>query len=325
MKVDPAKAEHEEHGGKTYYFCNPGCATKFREAPEKYLQPKEKVAGSSEPAASPKPNGYTCPMHPEVHKDGPGDCPKCGMALEPVTITAPPSRTQYTCPMHPQIVRDEPGNCPICGMALEPMTVTVNEANPELDSMTRRFWIGAALTLPLLTIMVSDLLPSRPIQLQSGDIMATGGLFKMPDGTNPSGQFGVLLRSTDGGRTWDDTTRFFDSPGHTIAAYESHIAELQPSPMIITIGLPFALSAQDAKDDMKEAGHATKNAAKSTGHAAKKAGEGVAEGTEDAAKATGRGVKRTGRAVKHGTKRVVHGAAAGTEKGAEAVKEKTTP
>ena len=164
MKVDPAKAEHEEHGGKTYYFCNPGCATKFREAPEKYLQPKEKVAGSSEPAASPKPNGYTCPMHPEVHKDGPGDCPKCGMALEPVAITAPPTRTKYTCPMHPQIVRDEPGNCPICGMALEPMTVTVNEANPELDSMTRRFWIGAALTLPLLTIMVSDLLPSRPIQ-----------------------------------------------------------------------------------------------------------------------------------------------------------------
>ncbi|MDQ6735456.1 MAG: copper-translocating P-type ATPase, partial [Nitrospirota bacterium] len=64
----------------------------------------------------------------------------------------------------PQIVRDEPGDCPICGMALEPMTITVNEANPELDSMTRRFWIGAALTLPLLAIMVSGLLPGRPIQ-----------------------------------------------------------------------------------------------------------------------------------------------------------------
>ena len=69
--------------------------------------------------------------------------------------------------------------------------------------------------------------PSRPIQLQSGDIVATGGLFKMPDGTNPSGQFGVLLRSTDGGRTWDDSGRYFDSPGHTIAAYESHIAEME--------------------------------------------------------------------------------------------------
>ncbi len=128
MKVDPAKAAaHEEHGGKTYYFCSQGCATKFRNAPDTYLQSKEKAAGSSEPAASPKPSGYTCPMHP-------------------------------------QIIRDEPGNCPICGMALEPMTVTVNEANPELESMTRRFWICAALTLPLLAIMVSDLLPSHPIQ-----------------------------------------------------------------------------------------------------------------------------------------------------------------
>jgi len=66
--------------------------------------------------------------------------------------------------MHPQIVRDEPGNCPICGMTLEPMTVTVNEANPDLDSMTQRFWLGAALTLPLLAIMVSDLIPGHPIQ-----------------------------------------------------------------------------------------------------------------------------------------------------------------
>jgi P-type Cu+ transporter len=164
MKVDPAKAAHEEHGGKTCYFCSPGCATKFREARENYLQPKENTAGSPEPAASPLSGGYTCPMHPEVHKDGPGDCPKCGMALEPETMAAPVSRTQYTCPMHHQIVRDEPGNCPICGMTLEPMTVTVNEANPELDSMTRRFWIGAALTLPLLAIMVSDLLPGHPIQ-----------------------------------------------------------------------------------------------------------------------------------------------------------------
>ena len=165
MKVDPAKATaHQEYKDETYYFCSSGCATKFQNAPETYLQPKEKVAGSLEPARSPNETGYTCPMHPEVHKEGPGSCPKCGMALEPVAIAAPSTRTRYTCPMHPEIVRDEPGSCPICGMALEPMTVTVNEANPELDSMTRRFWIGAALTLPLLAIMVSDLLPSHPIQ-----------------------------------------------------------------------------------------------------------------------------------------------------------------
>jgi Cu+-exporting ATPase len=165
MKVDSAKAAaHEEHGGKTYYFCSSGCAAKFHAEPEKYLKLKAESAGSPAPAASAKAGGYTCPMHPEVHKDAPGDCPKCGMALEPETIIAPTTPTQYTCPMHPQIIRDEPGNCPICGMTLEPMTVTGIDANPELDSMTRRFWIGAALTLPLLAIMVSDLLPSHPIQ-----------------------------------------------------------------------------------------------------------------------------------------------------------------
>ena len=71
-------------------------------------------------------------------------------------------------------------------------------------------------------------LPSRAIQLQSGDIVATGGLFRMPDGTNPSGQFGVLFRSTDNGRTWDDRVHYFDTAGNRVAAYESHVAELQP-------------------------------------------------------------------------------------------------
>jgi Cu+-exporting ATPase len=86
------------------------------------------------------------------------------MALEPATLTAPPTKTEFTCPMHPEIVRDEHGDCPICGMALEPRTVTMNEANPELDSMTRRMWIGAALTLPLLSIMISDVLVGHPLQ-----------------------------------------------------------------------------------------------------------------------------------------------------------------
>ena len=62
--------------------------------------------------------------------------------------------------MHPQIVRDEPGSCPICGMALEPMTVMADEGpDPELISMTRRFWIGLALTAPLLVFMIGDMLP----------------------------------------------------------------------------------------------------------------------------------------------------------------------
>jgi P-type Cu+ transporter len=107
---------------------------------------------------------YTCPMHPDVHSAGSGTCPKCGMALVPATITAPAIRTRYTCPMHPQIVRNDRGNCPICGMTLEPVTVTLEEANPELDSMSRRFWMSAALTLPLLAIMVSDILPGHVLQ-----------------------------------------------------------------------------------------------------------------------------------------------------------------
>ncbi len=164
MKVDPTKAAAtEQQSGKAVYFCSNGCAAKFRAEPERYLQPRATTTSPSLNKADAEAD-YVCPMHPEVHRQGPGDCPKCGMALEPATVSVPMTRTQYTCPMHPQIIRDEPGDCPICGMALEPMIITVNEANPELDSMTRRFWVSAALTLPLLAIMVSDILPSRPLQ-----------------------------------------------------------------------------------------------------------------------------------------------------------------
>ncbi len=74
--------------------------------------------------------GYTCPMHPEVMRDGPGSCPKCGMTLEPVLPVSPSSPgTEYTCPMHPEIIRDEPGSCPKCGMTLEPV-LPVSPSSP---------------------------------------------------------------------------------------------------------------------------------------------------------------------------------------------------
>ena len=73
--------------------------------------------------------------------------------LKPKLVSAKPGAT-YTCPMHPEIVRNQPGPCPICGMALEPMTVSLDDENPELDDMTRRFWIAAALTVPLLAFMM---------------------------------------------------------------------------------------------------------------------------------------------------------------------------
>ena len=164
MKVLPEKAAASvSHAGRTWYFCAQGCKTKFEANPGQYdgSQTVPLTTTVPKPAASAQ---YTCPMHPEVLSPKPGACPKCGMALEPTQPTAAPEHIEYTCPMHPQIVRDGPGACPICGMALEPRTVTATAANPELISMTRRLWIGAVLTLPLLAVMVSDVLPGHPLQ-----------------------------------------------------------------------------------------------------------------------------------------------------------------
>ncbi|MDA8172798.1 MAG: copper-translocating P-type ATPase [Nitrospiraceae bacterium] len=108
---------------------------------------------------------YTCPMHPEVRERKPASCPKCGMALEaetPPLAAKTPVKTEWTCPMHPGIVRDAPGNCPICGMALEATTRAAapgEQENPELRSMSRRFWLGAALTIPLVIITMRAFLP----------------------------------------------------------------------------------------------------------------------------------------------------------------------
>jgi Cu+-exporting ATPase len=103
-------------------------------------------------------------MDPEVRESHPGACPKCGMALEPATLAAPATRTEYVCPMHPEIVRPGPGSCPICGMALEPRTVSLeDESNPELVDMTRRFWISAALTLPIALLALTEFFPTKPV------------------------------------------------------------------------------------------------------------------------------------------------------------------
>jgi Cu+-exporting ATPase len=79
------------------------------------------------------------------------------MALEQETPALPATNTEYTCPMHPEIARAGPGSCPICGMALEPRTVTLQEENPELRAMTRRFWISLVLTAPLLAIAMGSM------------------------------------------------------------------------------------------------------------------------------------------------------------------------
>lgn len=94
---------------------------------------------------------WFCPMCPGVESDEPGSCPKCGMALE----RNPAFRKSqiYTCPMHPEIRQDQPGSCPICGMALEPLKEPDSkEENAELIDMSRRFWIGAVLTIPVVIL-----------------------------------------------------------------------------------------------------------------------------------------------------------------------------
>jgi P-type Cu+ transporter len=100
-------------------------------------------------------------MHPEIQQQGPGHCPKCGMALETMGVAASVTKTEYTCPMHPEVVQDHPGYCPKCGMALEPVTFSVEEKNEELIDMSRRFWVCIALALPVFFMaMVADMIPS---------------------------------------------------------------------------------------------------------------------------------------------------------------------
>ena len=98
---------------------------------------------------------YSCPMHPEIRLPGPGECSKCGMALGRSAGAKSSSGSEYTCPMHPEIVRNEPGDCPICGMALEPRGAPADSEDAEIRDMTPRFWVSAALSLPLLLLSIS--------------------------------------------------------------------------------------------------------------------------------------------------------------------------
>lgn len=116
------------------------------------------VVGPQQPKG--KPGQWTCPMDPEVISEKPGDCPKCGMALEQVPRI--PGVTQYTCPMHPEVIEDAPGDCPKCGMPLEPMDATVDDAHTqeEIRSLSRKFWIGLILTIPVLLLAMGGMIPA---------------------------------------------------------------------------------------------------------------------------------------------------------------------
>ena len=131
MTVDPArpKGGSTSYRGQIYYFCNPHCREKFSAEPAKYL-------------------AATAPSTPPV------------------------AGATYTCPMHPEIARNASGACPLCGMALEPMTITAtDEPNPELTDMTRRLWICAPLTILVLAMSMSEMIPSQPLQHTAGGLL----------------------------------------------------------------------------------------------------------------------------------------------------------
>jgi Cu+-exporting ATPase len=133
MTIDPATARGGslEHDGTTYHFCGPTCREKLRADPGRYLTPRAPVS-----------------------------------APAPAAVT-----TEYTCPMHPEVVRDAPGSCPKCGMALEPRTASaLDDENPELTDMRRRFRVSVAFTVPTFLLAMSDLIPGQPVQryLSSG-------------------------------------------------------------------------------------------------------------------------------------------------------------
>jgi Cu+-exporting ATPase len=132
MTIDPADAAGQtDYQGTTYYFCHQSCLERFRAAPDQFLEPGS--VSLRAPRAAP---------------------PAAAISVEGV---------EYTCPMDPEVRQAGPGSCPKCGMALEPRTVTLEQMNPELDAMTRRFWVSAALTLPILTLMISEMLPGDPL------------------------------------------------------------------------------------------------------------------------------------------------------------------
>jgi Cu+-exporting ATPase len=139
MMVDPQKsAGRVSHGDKTYYFCSKRCAERFEKEPEKFLA----TLGAA---------GMESAAHAD-HEKSTAPSVRPADATSAATSEAA-TGTRYTCPMHPQIIQIGPGNCPICGMALEPMDVFAEvEADPEYDSMSRRLWVSAALSLPVLLL-----------------------------------------------------------------------------------------------------------------------------------------------------------------------------
>ena len=123
MKVTPQSKHHVSHAGNEYFFCGAGCAAKFAADPQRYLDPR------------------------------------------PAPVVAGRADAIHTCPMHSQVRQVGPGNCPICGMSLEPADASLEEDNTELRSMTRRLWVAAALSAPVALMAMTEFIPALHQQL----------------------------------------------------------------------------------------------------------------------------------------------------------------
>ena len=153
MRVSPDSPHQTDYKGTRYAFCCAGCLKKFQQDPERYLSPSS-VPASHGPAEA----GHDVPHGPAAafaHRaSAPGEAGH--------DVQRPGGK--WTCPMHPEVVRDGPGDCPICGMALEPRTASAEEPeNPELDEMGRRLRWSAVLTAPLLALAMGEMLPGNPL------------------------------------------------------------------------------------------------------------------------------------------------------------------
>ena len=187
MSVDPETAPHRHQlGNATYHFCSAGCASKFETEPDRYLNPPDSDPAVLQPAMG--------------------------------TLPEPAERSVWTCPMHPQVRRPGPGSCPICGMALEPAAPTLEEGpNLELIDMARRFWVSTALSLPLLVLAMGHelfgwtLLPTRastlvqlglatPVVLWGGWPTVAGAGRAKPEWARHSGGSNILY--CDGHAKW---------------------------------------------------------------------------------------------------------------------------
>lgn len=166
MTVDEAKARNAERDGQKFYFCSEHCRQKFLAVGHQDEPKQDHTQHEHHKAAPTKPSSgkYICPMCKGVESDKPGNCPKCGMALELARPSAQEHKIIYTCPMHPEIEQDHPGSCPKCGMDLEPKTIAPasDDEDHELSSMTRRFWIGVVLTVPVFLL---SMLPMVGVQV----------------------------------------------------------------------------------------------------------------------------------------------------------------